>query len=311
MIPQSILSKFFSKFSIRLSPWISQTDLCSWSLWQILDNMDGDQSPSRRQHGAQLDHMECKGWWTLSTKMGWNIYEVLLHAPKMIKQKFQETSTFGMIRHGLREITLENRNLEQFATRSFDFHLGFIAQSSCLLLLPTWFAGVDVAWWENLKTFTIILQRLHLRSEVHSPCTTKNKHMTRFQSMLLIRFLPKVLLLQFYNSKSCCCRLRWNCKKESWWSWYHRFPNPGRVVLCQLGHEQQWKTCHASLPKQRRTFHQACPLLPRQHPRTAAAQPIIIIIITHPIPSVPQQIQVTCRSILMLWLKAEHNLELV
>jgi hypothetical protein len=55
----------------------------------------------------------------------------------MIKQKFQETSTFGMIRHGLREITLENRNLEQFATRSLDFHLGFIAQSSCLLLLPT------------------------------------------------------------------------------------------------------------------------------------------------------------------------------
>jgi hypothetical protein len=44
-----------------------------------------------------------------------------------------------------------------------------------LLLLPTWFAGVDVAWWENLKTFTIILQRLHLRSEVHSPCTTKKQ----------------------------------------------------------------------------------------------------------------------------------------
>ncbi len=40
-------------------------------------------------------------------------------------------------------------------------------------MLPTWFAGVDVAWWENLKTFTIVLQRLHLRSKVHSPCTTK------------------------------------------------------------------------------------------------------------------------------------------
>jgi len=112
-----------------------------------------------------------------------------------------------------------------------------------------------------------------------APTPQKNKQMTKFQSMLLIRFWRKVLLFRFYNRKSCCCRLRWNCKKESWWSWYHRFPNPGRVVLCQLGHEQRWRTCRASLPKQRRTCHQACPLLPRQHPRTAAAQPIIIIII--------------------------------
>jgi hypothetical protein len=126
MIPQSILSKFISNFFVRLSPWISQTNLCSWSFWQILDNMDGerhrhkqilesqwdeknmggDQSPSWRQHGAQLDHMECKGWWTLSARIGWKIYKVLLHAPKMIKQKFQETLTFGMIRHGLRELGL-------------------------------------------------------------------------------------------------------------------------------------------------------------------------------------------------------------
>jgi len=65
----------------------------------------------------------------------------------MIKQKFQEVSTFGMIRHGLKEfeITLENKNLEQYATKSLDFHLCFVAQSSCLLLLLTWFAGVDVA----------------------------------------------------------------------------------------------------------------------------------------------------------------------
>jgi hypothetical protein len=48
--------------------------------------------------------MECKGWWILSTGMGWNIYEVLLHAPKMIEQKFQETSTINMIRHGLRKL---------------------------------------------------------------------------------------------------------------------------------------------------------------------------------------------------------------
>jgi hypothetical protein len=47
----------------------------------------------------------------------------------MIKQKFQETSTMGMIRHGLGnwEIILENKNLKQFATRSLDFHLDFVA----------------------------------------------------------------------------------------------------------------------------------------------------------------------------------------
>jgi hypothetical protein len=66
--------------------------------------MGGDQSPSWRQHGTQLDRMECKGWWSLSTVMGWKIYKILLHAPKIIKLKFQETSTFGMIRHGLREL---------------------------------------------------------------------------------------------------------------------------------------------------------------------------------------------------------------
>jgi hypothetical protein len=56
---------------------------------QYEKNMNGDQSPFWKQHKAQLDHMECKGRWTLSTRMGWNICEVLLHAPKMIKQKFQ------------------------------------------------------------------------------------------------------------------------------------------------------------------------------------------------------------------------------
>jgi hypothetical protein len=35
------------------------------------------------------------------------------------------------------EIILENRNLKQFATKSFDFHLGFVGQSSCLLLFLT------------------------------------------------------------------------------------------------------------------------------------------------------------------------------
>jgi hypothetical protein len=57
-----------------------------------------------------------------------------LHAPKIIKQKFQETSTFGIWNW---EITFENKNLEQFATKSLDFHLGFVAQSSCLLLFLT------------------------------------------------------------------------------------------------------------------------------------------------------------------------------
>jgi hypothetical protein len=66
--------------------------------------MGGNQSAFLKQHGAHLDHMECKGWWTLSTEMGWNISKVFLHALKMIKQKFQETSTFGMIKHGLREL---------------------------------------------------------------------------------------------------------------------------------------------------------------------------------------------------------------
>ncbi len=28
--------------SVKLSPWISQTSLCSWSLWKFLDNMDGE-----------------------------------------------------------------------------------------------------------------------------------------------------------------------------------------------------------------------------------------------------------------------------
>ncbi len=54
--------------------------------------------------------------------------------------------------------------------------------------------------------------------------------MTRSQSLLLIRFL--LTLLQFYNNKFCFYRLRWNYKKESWWSWYHRFLNPSIMVLC-------------------------------------------------------------------------------
>ncbi len=65
---------------------------------------------------------------------------------------------------------------------------------------------MNVAWWENLKMFTIVLQRLHLRNEVHSPCTTKKKLKNDEISMLLIKFLPIVLLLWFYN-KSCWCRL--------------------------------------------------------------------------------------------------------
>jgi len=39
--------------------------------------------------------------------------------------------------YGNWEITLENRNLKLFATRSLDFHLGFLAQNSYLLLLLT------------------------------------------------------------------------------------------------------------------------------------------------------------------------------
>jgi hypothetical protein len=134
------------------------------------------------------------------------------------------------------EIILENRNLQQFTTRNLDFHLSFKAQSSCLMLLLTRFVGIDVAWWENLKTFTIILQCLHLWGKVHSPCTTKK------QANDEISILPIIRLLRFYNSKFCCCKLRWNCKKESWQSLYNHFPNPDRVVLCQLGHEQLQRT---------------------------------------------------------------------
>jgi hypothetical protein len=50
-------------------------------------------------------------------------------------------------------------------------------------------------------------------------------------------------LLQFCNNKSCCYRLKWNFRKESWWNWYHRFPSLGRVVLCQLGHMQLRSSC--------------------------------------------------------------------
>jgi hypothetical protein len=101
----------------------------------------------------------------------------------MIKQKFQETSTFGMIRHGLKELGnyFWKYNFKSICNNFFNFHLNFVAQSFCLLLLLTWFARVDVAWWGNLKMFTIILQLLHLQGEVHIPCTTKkNKQMKRF-----------------------------------------------------------------------------------------------------------------------------------
>ncbi len=41
------------------------------------------------------------------------------------------------------EIILENRNLKQFAIKNLDFYLSFVAQSFCLLLLLTWFAGAN------------------------------------------------------------------------------------------------------------------------------------------------------------------------
>jgi hypothetical protein len=59
--------------------------------------------------------------------------------------------------------------------KSLNFHLGFVAQSSCLLLLLTRFAIVNVAWWGNIKTFIITLSLLHLQGEVHIPCTTKKQ----------------------------------------------------------------------------------------------------------------------------------------
>ncbi len=143
MIPQSILSKLFSKFSIRLFRWISQTNFCSWSLWQILYNMDGkrhkqrqtpknqrddknmggDQSPSWRQNKAQLDHMDCKGWWTLNTKMVWNIYKVLLHASKMIKQKFQKLQHFAWSEMAWenQEIIFKNINLKNLQQKVLIF----------------------------------------------------------------------------------------------------------------------------------------------------------------------------------------------
>jgi hypothetical protein len=66
------------------------------------------------------------------------------------------------------------------------------------------------------------------------------------QSMLLIKFLLTILLFRFYNSKSYYYRLKWNCRKESWWIWYHCFPSPGRVVLCgrRDKRRRQWHRCH-------------------------------------------------------------------
>jgi len=179
--------------------------------------MSGNQSPSWRQHKAQLDHMECKGWWTLSTKMRWNICELLLHASKMIKQKFQETSTFGMIRHGLKE----------FGNYSWKQKFRIVCNKKF------WFSFR----FHNTKFLFVVASDLI--------CWGRCGLVGKSQSML-IKFLPTILLLWFYNNKSCCYRLRWNCRKESWWSSYHRFPSLGKVVLCRRRDKRrwQWHCCH-------------------------------------------------------------------
>jgi hypothetical protein len=137
--------------------------------------MGGNQSPSWKHNGAQLDHIECKGWWTLSTNMGWNVCEIFLHAPKMIKQKFQETSTFDMIRHGLRE--LGNYSWKQkfkiVCKKKSWFSFKFC--STKFLFVAIFNPSHWNRWWENFQTFTIVLQPLHLWGEVHSPCNVKNK----------------------------------------------------------------------------------------------------------------------------------------
>jgi len=147
---------------------------------------------------------------------------------------------------GYWEIILENINLEQFATRSFDIHLDFVVESFCLLLLLTWFAWLDVAWWENLKTFTIIFQFHHLQNKVHDPCTTKKQVDDEISIHVVDHILAYSSPTSIYNNKSCCYKLRWNCRKESWWSWYHRFPNLGRVVLCRRRDKRKWRwhRCH-------------------------------------------------------------------
>jgi hypothetical protein len=122
--------------------------------------------------------MECKGWWTLNTRMGWNICEVFLHALKMIKPKFQETSTFGMIRHGLRELGNYFSWKQIFiivCNKKSWFSFKFSSTKFLFII------AFDLIYWnrcglvENLKMFTIVLQCLHLQSEVHSPYTTKKQ----------------------------------------------------------------------------------------------------------------------------------------
>ncbi len=95
----------------------------------------------------------------------------------------------------------------------------------------------DLIWWNRCGLMGKS-QNIHNCPSIPSsprwstqPLHHTKKQMTRFQSMLLINFLPIVLLLRFYNSKSCCNKLRWNWRKESWWSWYHLFPSPGSGVM--------------------------------------------------------------------------------
>jgi hypothetical protein len=104
--------------------------------------------------------------------MGWNICEILLHAPRWSNKNSKKLQHLAWLDMAWRnwEIAFENINSEWFVTKSLDFHLGFLAQSSCLLLLLAWFVGIDVGWWEIFKMFIIILQLLHLWGKVHSEC---------------------------------------------------------------------------------------------------------------------------------------------
>ncbi len=123
----------------------------SWIIWSVKD-----------------DELWVPGWVEISMKsscMHWKW-------SNKNSKKFEHLAWSNMPWRN-QEITLENINLKQFVTRSLDFHLGFVAQSFCLFLLLTWFVGIDVAWWGNLKMFTTVLRFLHLQGEIHNPCTTK------------------------------------------------------------------------------------------------------------------------------------------
>jgi hypothetical protein len=165
--------------------------------------------------------------------MGWNICEILLHALKMIKQKFQETSTFGMTKHGLR--VLENYSWKQkfkiVCNKKYWFSFRF-----CNTKFLFVFAS-DLICWSKCG---LVGKSQNIHNRLSTPSSPRwstqplhHKKTSKWQDLNPCQLDSCLdLLLSFYNNKSCSHMLRWNCRNESWWSWYHCFPSLGRVVLC-------------------------------------------------------------------------------